>query len=104
MAHKSRPPPVDDDLPDFDRAIPPFDLPPSEPPKQPGAFNPPLWILRGNRMPEKVECKEKRRKVEIPADATHWCHEGDQEWIPFYRARPAEAKPTRRSQPKRPRP
>jgi hypothetical protein len=56
----------------------------------------PLWILRGNRVPEKVESKEKRRKVEIPADATHWCHEGGRDWIPFHRARPPEADPRRR--------
>lgn len=50
----------------------------------------PLWVLRGNCMPEKVVSKEGRRKVEIPPDVTHWCHEGDPEWTPLYRARPSD--------------
>jgi hypothetical protein len=53
--------------------------------------NRPLWILRGNRIPEKVEAKGNRRKVEIPPDVTHWRHDGDREWTPLWREKPAEA-------------
>lgn len=86
--------PVDDDLPDFD--VIPLDVLEAAPVPPAGASGRPLWILRGDRVPEKVEARGKRRKVEIPADATHWCHEGDPGWIPFYRARPDEAAPARR--------
>lgn len=44
-----------------------------------GAMGPPLWILR-RRTPEQVEAREGRRNVDIPADATKGCREGDQRW------------------------
>jgi hypothetical protein len=59
----------------------------------------PIWILRGNRMPEKVEARGKRRKVQIPADATHWCHEGDQQWTPLWESKPEGCEIRREEEP-----
>lgn len=47
-----------------------------------GAMGPPLWILR-RRTPEQVEAKEGRRNVDLPADATRMCREGDLRWEPI---------------------
>lgn len=51
-----------------------------------------VWILRGNRVPECVEAKGKRRKVVLPVDVTHWCCEGDLLWTPI-EPRPARGMP-----------
>jgi hypothetical protein len=40
----------------------------------------PVWILRGDHTPERVEAKDKRKKIHLPPDATHWCCEGDLLW------------------------
>jgi hypothetical protein len=53
------------------------------------ALERPIWILRSDRIPEKVEARGQRRKVEIPADVTHWCHEGDREWTSWWKAKPS---------------
>jgi hypothetical protein len=39
-----------------------------------------VWILRGDHTPEKVEPRGERKKIRIPADATHWCCAGDSRW------------------------
>jgi hypothetical protein len=54
---------------------------PSDPNDAP-TLNRPLWILRAGGMPEKVEAKGKRRKLEIPPDVTHWAYEGEP-WTPY---------------------
>lgn len=44
-----------------------------------------VWIMRGDRMPEKVSADKARRKTEVPPDVTHWCCEGDPQWTPYVR-------------------